>query len=666
MSIDLGDILPPQLEKPIWQISPAAIKNTMTYIFDVLRHPCYLVGIRANKVYFYKVVPGGGTAPTIIPALKTSLATLNKNRHMTPQQIAEIKRGVNVHDTRIMQCILKTFAEKPEKLNEYYRFLSAITGNRLQQGVYLLNLTDATILREDGNLPFPSVYGTIPIPNGLAAGPFLPIMGAGQKGYYDIPIPNYDEINRIVDNTFIDYLAAYEMDWDKKRSRAIFRGGPSGCGATAETNMRIALSLKKHPLVDSCIVGRGERVIKYDPKLGLMKIDQRDIGRALCHNQKGTPMTVQSGYKYIIHIDGNVNAYRLLGTMLTGSLILRVRSNYIHWADHLLKPNVHFVEISADLSNLSAVIEWCQKHDRKCREIAAAGLQAAAMLIDRPFIESVFIKYMGHFAPAPAPAHDKYSPHSPAYSPLPSPFKPRGILPPTPHTPNVPPPVTLSPIIAAADDPHILSMPSLDATPTPPWPKSPDYPPPPEYPRVPGADRKLTAPMPPPNFIAAPKPKPKPRAKRIPIVDEVVAPVPQAPVTTLLPMPPNGRCPRGYNRAIVDGIPLCKSKEAMLQPPPFLSPIIQKVVADAIVEKDNVLLEPDDIPLTGKRCPAGYGAVIIQTRKYCRRKRPAMGGTRTYKHRIGGSQQQQTLYEKENLKTIRDKETAIEVAMAFV
>ena len=49
-----------------------------------------------------------------------------------------------------------------------------------------------------------------------------------------------------------------------------------------------------------------------------------------CKNQKGMPMEEQSKYKYIIHIDGNVNAYRLLNSMLTGSLILRVKSEYIH------------------------------------------------------------------------------------------------------------------------------------------------------------------------------------------------------------------------------------------------------------------------------------------------------------------------------------------------
>jgi hypothetical protein len=60
----------------------------------------------------------------------------------------------------------------------------------------------------------------------------------------------------------------------------------------------------------------------------------------------------QSRFKYIVHIDGNVNAYRLLTTMKTGSVILRVVSEYTSWADKYLKPDVHYVGVRADLTDL--------------------------------------------------------------------------------------------------------------------------------------------------------------------------------------------------------------------------------------------------------------------------------------------------------------------------
>jgi hypothetical protein len=397
MAEDETDIpLPLQITNPMWSMSVDAIENTMTYIFDIIRHPCYLVGVKNHRIWWYKLQPGGGTAPEIIPALKNELARLETKKGatgLTDTQIADIRKNIRVDETRVMQCIVKSFAEKPETPNEYFLFLKQFA-RTLDDGLYIFNLTDAVILRADGNLPFVNVYGLVPIPlPPEKRHPMLPILGAGQVGYLDIPIPNYDEVMRVLSgNAAAALRSGYTTNWDKKEARAVFRGGPSGCGTTAETNMRLALALKKNPLVDACVVGRGDRVIKFDPKHGLSKMNAVEVARAQC--AKPMSMDDQSRFKYIIHIDGNVNAYRLLGTMLTGSLILRVKSPYIHWADHILRPGVHYLEISRDLSNLDALLTWCIKHDSKCRAIARNGQNAAYVLTDKGVLEDVFTEYL--------------------------------------------------------------------------------------------------------------------------------------------------------------------------------------------------------------------------------------------------------------------------------
>jgi hypothetical protein len=97
-------------------------------------------------------------------------------------------------------------------------------------------------------------------------------------------------------------------------------------------------------------------------------------------------MAEQSNYKYIIHIDGNVNAYRLLSTMMTGSLILRVESPYISWVDHLIESGKHYLMVKSDLSDLLKIIKWCEKHPEKAREIAEAGREFAQMALTREFV----------------------------------------------------------------------------------------------------------------------------------------------------------------------------------------------------------------------------------------------------------------------------------------
>jgi hypothetical protein len=93
-----------------------------------------------------------------------------------------------------------------------------------------------------------------------------------------------------------------------------------------------------------------------------------------------TTLVEQSKYKYIIHIDGNVAAYRLLKTMQTGSLILRVKSPFIQWSDQYLKAGKHYMEVAADLSDLKQVIEYCRSHDAECSQIALEGKNAADRL----------------------------------------------------------------------------------------------------------------------------------------------------------------------------------------------------------------------------------------------------------------------------------------------
>jgi hypothetical protein len=105
-------------------------------------------------------------------------------------------------------------------------------------------------------------------------------------------------------------------------------------------------------------------------------------------------MTEQSKYKYIIHVDGNVAAYRLLKSMLTGSAILRVESEYILWVDHLLKAGVHYIPVKHDLSNLEEVVDWCKKHDTKVKKIAEAGYQFAKQALTKEFIQDSFAKLL--------------------------------------------------------------------------------------------------------------------------------------------------------------------------------------------------------------------------------------------------------------------------------
>lgn len=401
---------PPQILNPRWNFSFESIDNTLDYIFDKMVHPCYLVAIKQYQVFFYKLTPQGNTSTLLKNKLIDSLEHLDDNPYLTTSQKKEINNNIDIDHSRLMQCIIKPFRPSEEsditnKDNMYNLLLKKIS-NHLNDGVYIFNLTDSIILRNDGMEAYDMVFGNTPLQDErFKSGYFLPIFGQGQQNYMDIPLPNYDDVERVVIPN-MDYInkkfdKMFERNWKKKKNKAVFRGGSSGCGATKETNMRYKLSILSkqpefHSLLDSCIVSQKDNHIKFDPVYGLTKIKIDDIEQARCHDNKRMSMHDQSLFKFIIHVDGNVNAYRLLNTMLTGSLILRVKSEYIHWADHILKPNKHYIEIESDLSNLKEVLEWCLNNDQECKNIAKRGTHLAEQLIQPKFIYNIFKNYLNY------------------------------------------------------------------------------------------------------------------------------------------------------------------------------------------------------------------------------------------------------------------------------
>ena len=398
LSEDTDANYPTQLSDVKWDMTLESLRNTLHYVIDFLHHQCYMLCINDNNVLLCKL-DAQTTAPVFKDALLHSIdeAQLLKNTTMNHRQYNAIRESVNknIDHLRVMQCVVKPFSEstKTVKDNEY---LDLIRGLNLPNGVFILNLTDAVILRNDGKSPFTMVTGKTDLGE-YDYTKHIPILSiSGQRNYLDVPIPNYDDVMFVLKNpskygagAASDPDPSYVTKWeDKSYEKAVFRGGPTGCGYTEKTNMRIKLAKMRSSLLDAKLTNKDgntvdSKAIKYDPKYGLGSMNT-NIGMS------GNFLTMadQSKYKYIIHVDGNVNAYRLLATMLTGSLILRVTSQYTSWVDHMLEHKVHYVPVKADLSDLLDVIRWCKNNDEKCQEIAKNGMEFARSILSKKNIQT--------------------------------------------------------------------------------------------------------------------------------------------------------------------------------------------------------------------------------------------------------------------------------------
>ena len=103
----------------------------------------------------------------------------------------------------------------------------------------------------------------------------------------------------------------------------------------------------------------------------------------LYENEKSIPMTEQfRTYKYILHIDGFVAAWRLARELNSGCVILKVRSDWIEHFYDGLKEYVHYVPIKENLSDLIEKILWCEANQEICEQIVQNALEFAKKFIN--------------------------------------------------------------------------------------------------------------------------------------------------------------------------------------------------------------------------------------------------------------------------------------------
>jgi hypothetical protein len=366
----------------------AALRNTLSYIFHYLHHVCYMVCVDADGAVAMHKIIHRTTAPVFKAALAAAVRRLPGNPTLTAAQKTRIAKTLAKGDWRVMQCIVKEYKRESARgtSNVYLDLLRGIADRAaMPQGVFIFNLTDAVILRADGMNPFDAAVRA-PCPAEYGRNPHIPVLSlSGRVGYDDLIIPNYDDACYVTDHPtcFAPGATApaprpvLETRWSHKADRAVFRGGPTGCGTAPDSNMRLRLAtMDAPPALDVGIYIKKSATVKsntirFDPVHGLSMVN------SAMSTKPRMELTEQARCKYIIHVDGNVHAYRFLQMLATGSLTLRVDSPYRGWLDADLRAGEHYVLVRADLSDLHDVLKWCRAHDGECAAIAAAGRAAA-------------------------------------------------------------------------------------------------------------------------------------------------------------------------------------------------------------------------------------------------------------------------------------------------
>ena len=245
----------------------------------------------------------------------------------------------------------------------------------------MINRRDFPVLRYDNLHPYTHVYNNI---SKFKNNKFIPVFSQSTSpDYADIPIINIDDIKLFTKmsyppNNNISSLPKL-VKWSEKKNIALFRGTATGCGVTEDTNQRIKLAKLSYKYNNKNVIDAGLTSWNYRNKIYNKKmtvINPKKLGFPLVNTVSPSE---QSYYKYLIHVDGHVSAYRLTRELYSGSLLLIVKSpnNYSMWFTSLLKPYEHYIPIKEDLSDLIEKILWCQQNDDKCKKIAYTSYNLA-------------------------------------------------------------------------------------------------------------------------------------------------------------------------------------------------------------------------------------------------------------------------------------------------
>ena len=253
---------------------------------------------------------------------------------------------------------------------------------------FFINRRDFPIIRRNSTEAYEHIFGDDHPLVSHKYEKYAPILSmVTTDEFADIPIPTGDDWARIggesgkffgKDCKVYSSIDKFNTEWKDKKPTAVFRGTSTGCGVTINTNIRLKLAYlsvitepdKEGPLLDAGITKWQTRPRKLKNEKYLQTIDIPTMNKAGINLVPFLTLLQQSGYKYIVHVDGHVSAFRLSIEMSMGSCILLVDSKYKMWFRQLMKPMVEYVPVKSDLSDLVEKIKWCRNHDNECKKIA--------------------------------------------------------------------------------------------------------------------------------------------------------------------------------------------------------------------------------------------------------------------------------------------------------
>ena len=271
-------------------------------------------------------------------------------------------------------------AEGDSGVCQIHHMLHTLCENRkIPDMDFFINRRDFPLLKSDNTEPYTGIFGKSHPLVSHKYDKYAPILSmVNHIEYDDVAIPTWDDWSRVCENQYFPKSHSIidksfsSIKWEDKKPIAVFRGGSTGDGTTIATNIRLKASFLswKHRDDETRLLDAGITKWNTRPRLcnmTLETIDHTAFPFGLVNEL--TPIE-QSQYKYILHLPGHVEAFRLSLEMGMGCVILLPKCSYNLWFQKYLSPYKHYIPISEDLSDLFEKIQYCKDNDSRCKAIS--------------------------------------------------------------------------------------------------------------------------------------------------------------------------------------------------------------------------------------------------------------------------------------------------------
>lgn len=148
---------------------------------------------------------------------------------------------------------------------------------------------------------------------------------------------------------------AKEWPWEKKLKKGFFRGSRT----SDERDPLVLLSRDQPELVDA----------QYTKNQGWRS--EKDT--LYMKPAKEVPLEEHCQYKYLFNFRGVAASFRFKHLFLCNSLVFHVGEEWIEFFYSEMKPWVHYIPVSTDLTEVQDLIEFAKSNDEIVREITERG-----------------------------------------------------------------------------------------------------------------------------------------------------------------------------------------------------------------------------------------------------------------------------------------------------